>query len=136
MEAHRLSASEALAEVRGGKLTVEQWVKSLSSRISSRDPVVKAWQYLDVEAVLEQARKLDQIPVEKRGPLHGVPVAVKDIIHTKGKTSAEGQNANEANKNTGMPTCHNSPIYKVHCPELDAGCIQILKTAGALMLGE
>lgn len=85
MEPFTLSASDALAELRSGKLTVEQWVKSLSSRISSRDAVVQAWQHLDVESALEQARKLDQIPLSKRGPLHGVPIAVKDIIHTKGE---------------------------------------------------
>ena len=85
MEPFRLSASSALAEIRSGKLTSEQWVKSLSSRISLRDPAVKAWEHLDLESVLEQAKALDQTPLEKRGPLHGVPVAVKDIILTKGK---------------------------------------------------
>lgn len=85
MAAFTLCASDALAELGSGKLTVEQWITSLSSRISSRDSTVKVWEYLDVDAVLEQARQLDAIPLDKRGPLHGVPIAVKDIIHTKGK---------------------------------------------------
>jgi hypothetical protein len=67
-----------------GDLTVEEYAKSLLARIKERDEVVKAWAYLDPEFVLTQARKLDQIPAEKRGPLHGIAVGVKDVILTKG----------------------------------------------------
>lgn len=81
---YRLTASQALVLMKNGTLSVENYTKSLLSRIKSRDAVVKAWAYLDPEFVLDQARKLDQIPAEKRGALHGVAVGVKDVILTKG----------------------------------------------------
>jgi len=70
-----------------GNLTVEDYAKSLLARIKARDDVVKAWAYLDPELVLTQARKLDLIPAEQRGPLHGVAIGVKDVILTKGTLS-------------------------------------------------
>lgn len=84
-EPYRLTASEAQPLLQSGALTVESYALSLLSRIKQRDHVVKAWAYLDPEFVLAQARKLDEIPAEKRGPLHGVLVGVKDVIFTKGK---------------------------------------------------
>jgi Asp-tRNA(Asn)/Glu-tRNA(Gln) amidotransferase A subunit family amidase len=84
-EPYRLTATEAVACMKRGNLTVEDYAKSLLARIKERDHVVKAWAYLDPEFILNQARKLDQIPPEKRGPLHGVAVGVKDVILTKGR---------------------------------------------------
>jgi Asp-tRNA(Asn)/Glu-tRNA(Gln) amidotransferase A subunit family amidase len=83
-EPYRLTASEAVALMKKGNLKVEDYAKSLLSRVKDRDHVIKAWAYLDPEFVLAQARKLDQIPPEKRGPLHGVAIGVKDVILTKG----------------------------------------------------
>ncbi len=70
--------------MQNGDITVEDYAKSLLARIKERDEVVKAWAYLDPEFVLAQARTLDRVPVEKRGPLHGIAVGVKDVILTKG----------------------------------------------------
>lgn len=84
IEPYRLTASEALPLLKSGELTVEAYARSLLSRIAQRDHVVKAWANLDPEFVLSQARELDQVPLEKRGPLHGIPVGVKDVIFTKG----------------------------------------------------
>ncbi len=86
-EPYSLTASEALPLLKNGELTVEAYARSLLGRIQLRDHVVKAWAFLDPEFVLEQAKKLDQIPPEKRGPLHGIPVGVKDVIFTKGAGS-------------------------------------------------
>uniref|UniRef100_A0A8H7K612 Amidase domain-containing protein n=1 Tax=Bionectria ochroleuca TaxID=29856 RepID=A0A8H7K612_BIOOC len=119
MESYLLTATECLEKFKDGSLTVEAYARSLLARIDQRDSAVKAWAYLDPEYVMEQARALDQIPPEKRGPLHGVSVAVKDIMHTK-----------------RMPTQHNSPIYKGDAPEIDAGSVTILKRAGALLIGK
>jgi Asp-tRNA(Asn)/Glu-tRNA(Gln) amidotransferase A subunit family amidase len=87
-EPYRLTASETLVLMKKGDLSVEDYAKSLLSRIKERDHVVKAWAYLDPNFVLAQARKLDQIPPEKRGPLHGIAVGVKDVILTKGMPPA------------------------------------------------
>ena len=118
-ELYRLTASQAAAGMRSGSFTVEEYAQSLLSRIRDRDDTVKAWAYLDPEQVLNQARQLDKVPPEERGPLHGVSVAVKDVIHTK-----------------DMPTQHNSPIYKDSTAGVDAGSIMILRNAGALILGK
>ncbi|KAF8196685.1 amidase signature domain-containing protein [Mycena galopus ATCC 62051] len=99
-------------------LNVEEYVRSLLDRIAARDSEVQAWAYLDPEYVLSQARELDSIPLEQRGPLHGVPVGVKDIFYTK-----------------DMPTQHNSPLYKDDAPAVDAALIMLLKSAGALIFG-
>lgn len=84
MEPWQLTATEAIAKFKDGSLTVEDYARSLLARIERRDGAVKAWAYLDPEYVIEQAKKLDQVPEEERGPLHGVAVAVKDVIYTKG----------------------------------------------------
>jgi len=83
-ESYRLTASEAVRLMRNGNLSVEEYAKSLLLRIEVRDEAVKAWAYLDREYVLQEARKLDQVPVGERGVLHGVAVGVKDVILTKG----------------------------------------------------
>lgn len=83
-EPYRLTASDVLNLMQKGELTVEDYARSLLARIKTRDDVVKAWAYLDPEFVLTQARKLDQVPAEQRGPLHGVAIGVKDVILTKG----------------------------------------------------
>ncbi|KAL8287176.1 hypothetical protein RQP46_003628 [Phenoliferia psychrophenolica] len=115
----RLTASEVVALTTSGKLLVVDYAKALLDHAESREPVVKAWAYLNRDLVLASAKALDAIPPEKRGPLHGVCVAVKDVIHTK-----------------DMPTQYNSPIYKGHHPELDASCIQTLRASGALIFGK
>lgn len=83
-ETHKLTASEAVAEIKAGTLTVENYASALLDRIQERDSQVEAWAYLDREYVLKQARDLDKVPNEQRGPLHGVAVGVKDVIYTKG----------------------------------------------------
>ncbi|CAF3565803.1 unnamed protein product [Fusarium graminearum] len=118
-EAYKLTATEVIAKIRDGKLSVEAYAESLLARIKERDPVVKGWVYLNPDQVLSEARRLDQIPKESRGPLHGVAVGVKDVIYTK-----------------DMPTQFNSPIYEGDAPQVDAASIIILRKAGALILGK
>lgn len=84
MEPCRLTATQALSDIRNGLLTVEQYARSLLSRIQERDPTVRAWEHLEWDHVIDEARRLDRIPFGERGPAHGLPVAVKDIIYTKG----------------------------------------------------
>ncbi|KAL6916216.1 hypothetical protein FSHL1_007663 [Fusarium sambucinum] len=118
-EAYKLTATEVIAKFRDDQLTVEQYAESLLARIKERDPIVRGWVYLNPDQVLYQARKLDEIPKENRGPLHGVAVAVKDVIYTK-----------------DMPTQFNSPIYEGDAPQVDAASVIILRKAGALIFGK
>ncbi|KAI1138065.1 amidase [Hypoxylon sp. FL0543] len=119
MEPYQFTATQALARFKDGSLTVEEYARSLLSRIEKRDAAVQAWAYLNPEYVIQQAKQLDSVPLEKRGPLHGVAVAVKDVMYTK-----------------DMPTQHNSPIYEGDEPKVDAAAITILRHAGALLLGK
>ena len=136
-EPYRLTASEAVAIMKKGDLSVEDYAKSLLSRVKERDHVIKAWAYLDPEFVLAQARKLDQIPAEKRGPLHGVAIGVKDVILTKGLTSHVRYECSADSFHSDMPTVHNSPIYKDEpISQVDAAPIITLRTAGALIFGK
>ena len=82
---YRLTASELLAKIKASELSVEDYATSLLKRIEARDETVQAWAYHDPAYVMEQARALDAIPPSERGPLHGVAIAVKDVIYTKGQ---------------------------------------------------
>lgn len=84
-ELYRLTATEVAAKIKSGEVTVEDYAKSLLKRIEARDEVVQAWAYLDAEYVIKQAKALDAIPKGDRGPLHGIAIAVKDVIYTKGE---------------------------------------------------
>jgi len=87
VQPYQLSATDVAAKIRDGQLSVEEYAQSLLARIKERDPVVKAWAYINPDQVLQEARKLDAVPKEDRGPLHGVAIAVKDVIYTKGKST-------------------------------------------------
>jgi amidase len=112
-----LSASAAAARIREGSLTSEQLVLACAARIQAREDVVGAWEFFDLETALQQARRLDRIAPD--GPLHGVPVGVKDLIDT-----------------VDMPTAYGSPIYAGHRPIADAACVQRLRAAGAVVMGK
>jgi NCS1 family nucleobase:cation symporter-1 len=80
---YQLTATEILAKIKDGEVTVEDYARSLLERIKSRDEAVQAWAYLDPDYVIKQAKALDAVPKAQRGPLHGVAIAVKDVIYTK-----------------------------------------------------
>ncbi|KAF4975938.1 hypothetical protein FZEAL_7355 [Fusarium zealandicum] len=117
-ELWRLTASEALSRIHADELSVQGYAESLLQRVKARDEQVKAWAYLDESAIIEQARALDAVPKKKRGPLHGLPIAVKDVIYTK-----------------DMPTQYNSSLYEGSFPKVDAASVRILRHAGALIFG-
>jgi Asp-tRNA(Asn)/Glu-tRNA(Gln) amidotransferase A subunit family amidase len=116
-EFFRLSASEAAAQIREGKLTSEALVRSCLERIDARESQVKAWVHLDRDFALAQARACDKSP--SRGPLHGVPFAAKDIMDS-----------------ADLPTEYGSPIYKGNRPKADAACVALSRAAGAVLLGK
>jgi Asp-tRNA(Asn)/Glu-tRNA(Gln) amidotransferase A subunit family amidase len=80
----RLSAVEAALAIRSGHLSIVQLAEACLARIAAR-PDIKAWAYIDRALVLEGARRLDAVPQDKRTPLHGIPVGIKDIFETKGQ---------------------------------------------------
>lgn len=112
-----LSAAEVGARVAAGELTSEELVTDCLERITAREDVLHAWAHLDPEVALAQARARDR--EAPRAPLHGVPIAVKDIIDT-----------------ADMPTECGSPIHAGRRPERDATCVARLREAGAVIVGK
>src|SRR5215831_14441244 len=112
-----LGATEIVAKIAAGEITCEAVVRACIERIAARDPIVKAFVNFDPELALTQAHALDREP--RRGPLHGVPIGVKDVIDT-----------------FDMPTEMGSPIYRGNRPMADAACVALLRRAGAVILGK
>lgn len=111
-----LSATEAVARIEGGTLTSEKLVRDCLDRIAEREPVVKAWAFLNPDLAIAQARATDDLD---GGILRGVPIGVKDIIDTH-----------------DMPTSHNSPIFQGKIPYGDAACVALCRTANAVIMGK
>jgi len=116
-ETNRYSAAEAAALIASGKLTAVRLAQDCLARVAARDETMQAWSHIDPQQVLADARARDAEP--PRGPLHGVPIAIKDIIDT-----------------ADMPTEYGSPIYVGHRPRADAACVTLLRTAGAVIMGK
>ena len=116
-----LTAAEAARKIRSGLLTSEELVESCLEQIRAFEPKVLAWQFLDEAHALAQARALDERKRngEPLGPLHGVPVGVKDIIDT-----------------ADMPTENGTVLHKGRTPRDDAGVVTQLRAAGAVILGK
>jgi Asp-tRNA(Asn)/Glu-tRNA(Gln) amidotransferase A subunit family amidase len=114
---NRLSATEAVAKIARGEISSESLMRACLDRIEQRDGQVRAWQYLDTERALCEAMKRDgQDPI---GPLHGIPVGIKDVIDTR-----------------HMPTTYGSPIFDGKHSSQDAACVTLLEQAGAIILGK
>src|ERR1700733_8521778 len=111
------SATEIVDEIAAGKTTCEAVVRDCVARIADRDGVVKAFVNFDADVALGQARALDRGP--RRGPLHGIPIGLKDTIDT-----------------FDMPTEMGSAIYRGNRPRADASCVALLRRAGAVILGK
>src|SRR3954447_8417361 len=82
-ELTRLGAAEAARRIAAGELTSLALVEACLERIAQREEEVRAWAHLDPAAAITQARERDAASAP-RGPLHGVPVGVKDIVDTEG----------------------------------------------------
>ena len=80
----QLSALDAAAAIRDGRLKSRELVEACLARIDQVEPTVQAWHYLDRDLALKQADAADAAHSQGRpqGPLHGVPVGIKDIIDT------------------------------------------------------
>ena len=112
----RPTALEAARRIADGTLTSEALVRACLDRIREREPLVQAWQHLDVDAALNMARHVDRFG---SGPLKGIPIGVKDIIDT-----------------VDMPTGYGSRLYETFRPPRDAACVALARQAGALILGK
>jgi Asp-tRNA(Asn)/Glu-tRNA(Gln) amidotransferase A subunit family amidase len=116
-----LSACDAREAIKQGLLSSVELVEACFARIDELEESIGAWTHLDREIALEQARKADEFRSSgiRVGPLHGLPVAIKDIIDTR-----------------DYPTEYGTVLHQGHQPEDDATLIGLLKEAGAIILGK
>src|ERR671923_1249915 len=116
-----LSASEAARLIRDGVISSEQLVEACLARVREVDGDVQAWAFLDPEHALSQARAADRWKRDGNplGPLHGVPVGIKDIIDT-----------------ADMPTENGSVLHAGRTPSRDAAVVTLLRGAGAVIMGK
>ena len=117
----QLTATVAAQRIRDGLLSSEELVRDCLERISQVESTVQAWQFLDDEHALAQARAADErqrsgVPV---GALNGVPVGIKDIIDTG-----------------DMPTENGTLLHQGRMPRTDAAVVAKLRAAGAVIMGK
>jgi len=112
------AAAEAIAE---GRLAAVELAESCLERIDEREPEVRAWAHLDREHLLAQARSADEARAAGAplGPLHGLPVGVKDIFDT-----------------ADYPTEDGTPLHAGCTPIEDAAAVVRLREGGALIAGK
>jgi len=113
----RAIAEQLARRVNAGLISAEAAVRPYVEAVEARDAALRAFVTFDPDPVIECARHNDRSGV--KGPLAGVPVAIKDAIDTE-----------------QFETCYGSPIYRGHRPALDAACVALLRRAGALVLGK
>ena len=107
--------------IREGQLSSETLVEMILARIEETDDRVKAYITVCRDSALKEARKADARLKQKRilGPLHGVPVSVKDLIETRGVRTTAG-----------------SKLLSTYVPSRDATVVERLKAAGAILVGK
>jgi len=117
----QLTASEARRQIADGLITSQQLVEACLERIAETDAGIGAWVHLDADTALAQARDLDDLRRRGRtlGPLHGIPVGLKDIFDVK-----------------DMPTECGSPARKGTIAEIDCQVTAKLREAGAVIMGK
>ena len=119
-EPFELNVAEAAEQVRNGSLSPVALAQSLLERIDSLERL-NAWITIDREDVLGAAQEREEQVAQGRilGPMHGVPVGLKDIYYT-----------------AGMKTTANSKVYADFVPSFDATSVRKMKEAGAIVLGK
>lgn len=118
-------AGRTLAELqdamRQGSLSAEALVRHSAAAIERLNPLLNAFVHVDIDAALAAARALDAQRAQGRvrGPLHGIPVAIKDNVDT-----------------ADMPTTMGAAHFLGHRPAADAECVALLRAAGAIVIGK
>ena len=121
-ELHWMAANAVAAAIAKRELSPVDLVKALLDRIKRLDPHINAFLRVDAEAALNEARAAEAEAAQGRlrGPLHGVPVGIKDIIDV-----------------SGLPTtCHSKVFADAAAAATDAECVTRLRAAGAIILGK
>ncbi len=118
---HDLTLAEAAALIRGKKLSPVELTEALLARIKEFDPVLNAFITITEEKALGQAQAAEQeiSSGNYKGPLHGIPIGLKDIYDT-----------------AGILTSAHSKVYDKRVPKKDATTVTKLFDAGAILMGK
>ena len=118
---HELTVVEAAQKIRLREVSPVTMMEDLLNRVSRLEPTLSVWVTLDAEAALETARQRERELLNEgpRGPLHGVPIGIKDIYYTQ-----------------GVLTTACSLILADFVPDYDATTVAKLKQAGAIIMGK
>jgi Asp-tRNA(Asn)/Glu-tRNA(Gln) amidotransferase A subunit family amidase len=121
MSLHALGLTQAAADIREGRITSAELVADCLKRIGEVDGKIQAWASLDSDHAMRQAEAADEHRRHGRatGPLHGLPVGIKDIFDTG-----------------DMPTELGSPLWAGRTPRRDAAAVAMLRAAGAVIMGK
>lgn len=121
MSLYGLGIAQAAEEIREGRISSAELVADCLARIDEVEPQVQAWTHLDRDHALAQAKALDEARAHggATGPLHGIPVGIKDIFDT-----------------SDYPTEFGSPIWAGRTPRRDATAVAMLRAAGAVIMGK
>jgi Asp-tRNA(Asn)/Glu-tRNA(Gln) amidotransferase A subunit family amidase len=112
-ELHQLTATEAVRRIRAGRLHPAEHMQACLARIAEREPTVRAFAWFDADAALERVQSA------RPGPLHGLPIGVKDVLDT-----------------ADMPSEYGSPIWSGWRPRADAAAVAWARAAGAVVVGK
>ncbi|WP_231557265.1 amidase family protein [Deinococcus sp. YIM 77859] len=113
-----LDAAALSAAIRRGDLTAREVTRVYLTRLRAHNPRLRAVITVN-EAAEAEAEERDALPPERRGPLHGVPLLIKDNIDV-----------------AGLPTTAGSLLMTRHVPQQDAPLVARLRAAGAVILGK
>jgi aspartyl-tRNA(Asn)/glutamyl-tRNA(Gln) amidotransferase subunit A len=116
-----MKISEAAPLLASGKLKSEQLTEDCLAKIAELNPTLNAFITVTADEALQQARHADkEIAAGRRiGPLHGIPISLKDLIDQK-----------------GVPTTAGSLVRKDHVADADAAVTRRLREAGAVFVGK
>ena len=116
-----LSATDAARMIRTKQLSPVEYVKAILEAIERSQPVLNAFTVVTAETALAAARVAEGAAMSGAvlGPLHGLPVSIKDLVDT-----------------AGVETFYGSAVHKGHVPTRDATTVRRLKDAGGILVGK
>jgi aspartyl-tRNA(Asn)/glutamyl-tRNA(Gln) amidotransferase subunit A len=116
-----LTLAEAAQKLHERSVSAAELMEATLARIAETEPLIHAFAWIDKDQALAQARAADDVlrGGAPSGPLHGIPIGVKDLLYTK-----------------GIPTEAGSRVLKGFRPTFDATIVQKLRAAGAIIVGK
>jgi len=118
---HFQTIGEVAAKLRSGAVTSSGLTELMLTRIEQHNPALNAFITVTLEPARDAARQADAelAAGRDRGPLHGIPIAIKDLIDT-----------------AGIRTTYGSKLFEDNVPTRDATVVRLLREAGAVSLGK